>query len=105
MCLKKTHSVVNNEVCAGDLLEALHDNTQADTAEVLAAAARKDVPQRRGICTEVRFRRNRLADAQIRLLDLRIGVRFAVERGDDRKSFRVAPVLGQPPWRFRQLRR
>ena len=63
-----THGVICDYVDAGDLLEALDDHAQGRTAEVLGSPAGEELLQRRATVTKVRFRRDCLANAVVRLL-------------------------------------
>ena len=100
-----TYGVVCDNINAGYLLEALDDHAKARTAEVLRTPAREHVAQRGAVVAQVRLGRDGLADAPIRLLNFRVGVRLSVQRGDDRESLRVPTVLRELPWGLRQLRR
>lgn len=98
-----TYSIVCDQINSGDLLEALHDDAQECSAEVLGPAVGEDLAERRGVATTVRLGRDGFPNADVRLLHSRIRMRLPVERGDDSESFSVTPMLGQPSGGLRQL--
>lgn len=87
-----------DEVDTGDLLEALDDDAEGSTTEVLARALREDLAQRRARRAFAFLDGDGLADTEEGVLHRGGRVLLVLEGADDGQAFLFATLASEPSW-------